>query len=129
MTERERCREIVDKLEPYWPDLLHRGAIQTKCDPSPTPTYVLQFRQVDSGTQDGRQKRIYIGKSKLVADLVMDEIWERREKQGTRLKKWGKLGRNPRATRYYKREKPSPEMLQAADELLDMLRRRNRGDE
>lgn len=45
----EQYERVIQKLEPYWPDLLHRGAIQKKADPSPTPTYILQFRQVDSG--------------------------------------------------------------------------------
>ena len=76
---------VLKVLEPYWRDLLRQGGIYDVGDRSPTPTYVLKFRQRFSGTRDGRQKTIYVGKRKEVADRLMKEIWRRREQAGTRI--------------------------------------------
>jgi hypothetical protein len=79
-----KLTKLLDRLDAYWPDLIHQGSIQRKFDRSPTPTYVLQFRQYHSGTQDARTKRLYLGKSRVLAYAVMNEVRRRREEAGTR---------------------------------------------
>ena len=81
--EQEKLGLLIERIEPFWRDLLHQGSIQQKFGRSPTPTFVLAFRQNRTGPRDGRQKRVYIGKSQSVAWALMEEIWQRREKAGT----------------------------------------------
>ena len=91
MARAESCHEgdsygqLLRVLEPYWPDLLRQGGIYDRLDRSPTPTYVLKFRQRLSGTRDGRQRTIYVGKQKELADRLAREIWKRREQAGYRI--------------------------------------------
>lgn len=107
-----RFDELLDRLDPYWPDLLHQGSIQRKFNRSPTPTYIFQFRQYHSGSRDGRTKRVYIGKSKVLANAVMNEVRRRREEAGNRHRP--RKGRRPGDT-----DHPS------LAEFLEKLRREN----
>jgi hypothetical protein len=83
--EGEAYERLLQVVEPYWPDLLRQGGIYDRLDRSGTPTYVLKFRERFSGAGDGRQRTIYVGKRRDVAEYLMREIWRRREQAGTRI--------------------------------------------
>ena len=75
----QRLEALLQKIEPYWDDLLRRGCIAKKFPDRPDSPWVLQFRQKLTGTKDGRQKRIYVGSEPLARRLA-DEIYRRRRK-------------------------------------------------
>lgn len=67
-----------------------------------------------------------------MADRIMDEIWDRREEAGTRLRAWGRLGkRHPMAARArYGPRKPMPPEAQAVSKaLFDLMSKAGDDDE
>ena len=82
--EQQRLQALIAKIQPFLPDLLRQGSIQSKFDRATRPTLVLTFRQNRTGLRDGRQKRIRVGKSKAVAVELMEYIWTQREQAHTR---------------------------------------------
>ena len=71
-----RYREIMDKLDAYWSDLLRQGSIHAKSRGS--QMFVLKFRQRRSGRRDGGQTSISLGRDPAVLERVEAELWRRR---------------------------------------------------
>jgi hypothetical protein len=77
----------MERVEPHMRDLLLQGSIVRKFARRAGSPWVLQFRLYYTGTRSGRQKRLYVG-PKWLADMVMEEIWRRREEKGTQRGSW-----------------------------------------
>jgi len=108
----ERMRLLLDKLSPHMADLLYQGSVMKKFPERARSPYVLKYRQRRSGSQDGRQRKIYIGPKEL-ADELMAEIWRQREQAGTRYRH----GHEP-----WYRERALTGLPEMPDQFSDILR-------
>ena len=110
--ERQRRFDaVMERLEPHMEDLLWQGSMVRKFPKRQDSPRVLQFRLYYTGDRSERQRRLYVG-PRWLADMLMDEIWRRRERAKTRYRPENEPWR----------QKRSGVEGMSLDELLRMLR-------